>query len=235
MIALLLFLAGYVLNMFFISLLYHRGLAHNSVLLGPRMLKFIEKTGVWMTGLDPVSWVLMHRVHHLYSDQEKDPHSPMNGGIFSVWMSQYKSYLYFMERMKLRDEPAYNTLMKDIPLKVSHVNSNLPYLLHFLIALSITWYFENWWAGIGYFFGIMGHPVQGWMINALAHRYGKRSYETNDHSKNNLLLAYIIFGEGLQNNHHAFPHRANFAMKFPELDPGFALCKICAKVGLVKL
>src|SRR6478735_2429383 len=111
MIALGLFVAGYVLNMFYISILYHRGLAHKSVILGPRMLWLIEKTGVWVTGLDPVSWVLMHRVHHLYSDQEKDPHSPKNGGIFSVWKSQYNSYLYFMERMKKRDVSEYITLM----------------------------------------------------------------------------------------------------------------------------
>ena len=117
MIAILLFITCYTINMFYISVLYHRGLAHRSVGLGPNLRKFIEKTGIWVTGLDPLSWVLMHRIHHLYSDQEKDPHSPLNGGIFKVWVSQYKSYLYFMERMKLRDNATYNDLMKDIKLR----------------------------------------------------------------------------------------------------------------------
>lgn len=80
MIALSFFLTGYIVNMFFISILYYRALAHGSVGIGPKMKKFIEKYGIWFTGLDPMSWVLMHRMHHIYSDQEQDPYSPVNGG-----------------------------------------------------------------------------------------------------------------------------------------------------------
>jgi len=235
MIALIIFFLGYVLNMFYISVLYHRGLAHGSVMLGPRMKKFISQTGLWITGIDPKPWVLMHRMHHLHSDQKDDPHSPLNGGIFNVWISQYKSYLYFSNRMKLKDDPTCNALMKDIDFEVSKINSNLPYALHISIALFIGFYFQNWPVSVGYFLGIMGHPIQGWMINALAHKYGKQNFATHDNSRNNLLLSYFVFGEGLQNNHHAYPDRANFAVKFPEFDPGYVLCKICAKLKLIRL
>lgn len=235
MTAFFLFLLGYTLNMFYITVLYHRGLAHGSVKLGPKMLRFLEKTGIWVTGLDPKAWALMHRMHHLHSDQEKDPHSPLHGGIFKVWISQYRSYRFFFERMKQEDDPELNKVMSDIPLKVGQINSNLPYIVHISIAIILGIYFESTITGLGYFLGIMGHPVQGWMINALAHSYGARSYETNDNSRNNLILGYLIFGEGLQNNHHAFPGRANFAIKSPEFDPGYVLCKISSRLNLIRL
>lgn len=72
------------------------------------------------------------------------------------------------------------------------------------------------------------------MINALAHQYDSRSYETKDNSRNKLILSYLIFGEGLQNNHHAFPQKANFAIKFPEFDPGYCLCLIGREIKILK-
>lgn len=234
MIGLYLFILGYFLNMFYISVLYHRGLAHGSVTLSPMLSKLLEKTGVWMTGIDPLSWALMHRLHHQYSDQKNDPHSPNNGGIFSVWKSQYTSYLYYMERMQKRDDEKLNRIVDDIHFGVSKVNSNLPYVLHLGIALLFSFIFQTWIAGVGYFIGIMGHPIQGWMINALAHRFGSISYDNKDSSKNNLILGYLVFGEGYQNNHHAFPKSANFAMKFPEFDPGYLVCRFCRLIRVLK-
>ena len=56
-IALLIFSFGYVLNMFYVTVLYHRALTHQSIELGPRMMKWLAATGVWATGLDPKGWV----------------------------------------------------------------------------------------------------------------------------------------------------------------------------------
>ena len=45
-------------------------------------------------------------------------------------------------------------------------------------------------------------------INSLAHRFGRRRFETRDDSRNNLWLALLTFGEGWHNNHHFFPARS---------------------------
>jgi stearoyl-CoA desaturase (delta-9 desaturase) len=225
-----LFLAGYLLNMFTITVFYHRVVTHRAVTLSSGLFKFLTAAGPWLTGLDPKSWACVHRVHHLQSDQKGDPHSPIQVGVMGVWLAQYRSYLYYMQRMIRKDDEVLNQLMSDVSFDVSAVNrlglSNLPYALHFLIGFLIAWFFRLPWAGAAYVAGIMSHPVQGWMVNALSHRYGYRNFETNDHSRNNLWVAAIAFGEGFQNNHHAQPQSAKFSKRFWEFDPGYGLCVI---------
>jgi stearoyl-CoA desaturase (delta-9 desaturase) len=71
------------------------------------------------------------------------------------------------------------------------------------------------------------------MVNALAHTYGYRNFDTNDNSRNNSAVAYLVFGEGFQNNHHQFPARANFAVKSFEIDFGYWLCRFAARLGVL--
>ena len=75
------FAAAYLLNITYISVFYHRALAHRAIDMGPRMRRFVVATGPWITGMDPKAWVCMHRLHHVHSDTEKDPHSPVFVGI----------------------------------------------------------------------------------------------------------------------------------------------------------
>src|SRR4051812_5843341 len=91
-IATAIFLTAYLLNIFYITVLYHRGLAHHSVELSRFGKLLATKTGVWVTGIDPKAWVCMHRFHHMYSDTEKDPHSPVHQGVFGVALGQLRSY-----------------------------------------------------------------------------------------------------------------------------------------------
>lgn len=237
--AILFFISGYLVNMFYITVLYHRGLAHRSIILGPRMLQWLYLSGPWLTGMDPKAWACMHRVHHEYSDEERDPHSPVHYGVLGVWMGQYKSYLYYLDRMKNKDSDELNELMKDVPFEASFLSrralSNLPYVIHALLAIALGFAFQSWLIPVAWFLGIMGHPIQGWMVNALAHKYGHRNFQTQDNSRNNLLVGYFVFGEGLQNNHHARPGSAKFSVRFPEFDAGYVLCLICEKLGLIKI
>ena len=44
-----------------------------------------------------------------------------------------------------------------------------------------------------------------WSVNSLTHLWGYRNYETDDNSRNNLLVGLVSNGEGWHNNHHAQP------------------------------
>jgi stearoyl-CoA desaturase (delta-9 desaturase) len=60
------------------------------------------------------------------------------------------------------------------------------------------------WGGLVRIF--LTHHVT-WSVNSVCHTFGKRAFETTDRSRNEWLVGLLGFGEGWQNNHHAFPAR----------------------------
>lgn len=237
LISVLLFLLGYIINMFYITVLYHRGLTHKAVELSPFAIKWTAATGIWMTGIDPKSWVCMHRLHHDHSDTEHDPHSPVHRGIFGVGMAQLKYYEKTLIGL-IKRNPLYTNVVKDLDFSVSSLNKKglwwVPYVLHLAIAVLISFLFQSWAPGFFYWLGIMSHPIQGWLVNSLAHRFGYRNFKTEDNSRNNTLVAWFVAGEGYQNNHHAKPQSAKFSEKWYEFDAGYIMCKMAAGVGLLR-
>jgi len=229
---------GYLINITYITVFYHRSFAHGAVTLTPRMQRFVASTGIWATGLDPKGWACMHRLHHRHSDTMLDPHSPHNGSIFSVATAQ----LFFYEkalRGLIVGRKEFTAVVSDLDFPVHFLIRRrlwfLPYLLHLVISGLLTLLFGSWLIGLGFYLGIMSHPVQGWMVNALGHAYGYRNFETEDNSRNNTLVAWLVMGEGFQNNHHHRSGAAKFSAKWWEVDFGYGLCRIFQACGLIKI
>ncbi len=231
------FLLAYTLNLLYVSVFYHRALTHRAVKLTPWLQKVVVHTGNWVTGLDPKGWVCMHRMHHAYSDTNRDPHSPVPRGIWSVLLRQLYSYRKTLAGLII-NKPSFTSVVLDLEFPVSWLNRRqlwlLPYLLHLAIALSIGIFCHAWILAGCYWVGMMSHPIQGWMVNALAHRFGYRNYPTADNSKNNSMVAWLVFGEGYQNNHHQFPLSPKFSIKWWEVDMGYALCRGLSAMRLLK-
>jgi len=237
-ITVLVFLVGYLINAFYITVLYHRGLTHRAIIMSPGTEKFLAVTGNWLTGIDPKAWACMHRLHHVHSDTEHDPHSPVHYGIFGVMMGQLRSYERILGKLK-RGDKELSEVVADIKFDVNILNRKkiwfLPYLLHIGISGFLAYTFGSAWVGAAYFLGIMSHPIQGWMVNSLAHHSGYRNFDSADNSKNNVFVSYLVFGEGFQNNHHSRPFAANFAVKSHEVDMGYWLCIAAEKLGMVRI
>jgi len=70
-------------------------------------------------------------------------------------------------------------------------------------------------------------------INSLGHLFGSRPFQTRDRSRNNALLVLPTFGEGLHNNHHAFPGSALFGLAWWHFDLGAWLILGLERIGLV--
>src|ERR1700712_1323765 len=73
------FLTHWFVSLFFQTFFLHRYASHKMF----RMNAFWEKTFYFSTFffqgasfLNPRAYAIMHRMHHAYSDTEKDPHSP---------------------------------------------------------------------------------------------------------------------------------------------------------------
>lgn len=92
---------------------YHKLFAHRSFkprAWYPYLSAFVGSIAFYG---DPLSAAMIHRIHHRYSDEEKDPHSP-NKGYFHAyigWMATYKP--------STRDAMCVSDLMRDYPWMVT--------------------------------------------------------------------------------------------------------------------
>ncbi|MDQ3234108.1 MAG: acyl-CoA desaturase [Pseudobdellovibrionaceae bacterium] len=234
----LVFLGAYLLNVLYITVFYHRGLAHEAVILSPRMQRFVAKTGIWVTGIDAKAWVCMHRLHHRHSDTQKDPHSPVFAGVLGLFRKQLLAYRKVLVAL-IRRHDHYDKVVADLDLEVSAVNARqrwyLPYLSHLVMGVGLAWITGSAWIGAAFVLGISSHPLEGWAVNALAHSYGYRNYATDDNSQNNTWVAWLVAGEGYQNNHHRYPDEARFSHRWFEWDWGYQLCLVLSFCGVLRI
>ena len=230
------FFAAYTVNMTYITVFYHRMLAHEAVRTGPVLRRLVLGSGQWLTGLDPAGWVCMHRMHHAFSDRLRDPHSPRNVGVLGVARAQLKSYERALVGL-VRGESAYRRFVPETDIQVSALNRlrlwAFPYLVHAGVGVGLSVETGMTALGPAYFAGLMSHPIQGWLVNGFGHASGGRNFKTRDDSRNNLAIALLVFGEGLQNNHHAYPRSARFAYRWWEPDLGWAMCRLLATLRLL--
>lgn len=78
-------------------------------------------------------------------------------------------------------------------------------------------------------------PLHGAIINWFAHKLGYINYATKDTSRNIWPIDWLMWGEGLHNNHHTHPGRWNFAIKWFEFDPMWVPIKILSFLGVIRL
>ncbi|MBC7793384.1 MAG: fatty acid desaturase [Clostridia bacterium] len=229
------FVSAYLLNILTVSIGYHRGLAHGALALHPRLRKLVINGGNWLTGLDPKAWVVMHRLHHAHSDTDDDPHSPANVGLLGIGLEQLRSYKRVIIGL-LKSKPAYTRYAKDLDFELNALTRTnrwwVPYALHAAVGLALG-AGVGWLMGVCYFAGVMSHPVQGGIVNSLGHAVGPRNFPTPDNSRNNHVAAWLIFGEGFQNNHHQYPASASFSYRWYEVDMGYAICLLLQKARLL--
>ena len=60
-----------------ITIYAHRGLSHNSITVKWKWLEHLFCSLCIVSNIgSPLAWAVVHRMHHVYLDDEKDPHSP---------------------------------------------------------------------------------------------------------------------------------------------------------------
>ena len=69
-----------------ITLGYHRLLTHRSFKVPKWLEYFLAVMGSLACQGGPITWVTAHRIHHAYSDDDKDPHSPVRGFFGPTWV-----------------------------------------------------------------------------------------------------------------------------------------------------
>jgi stearoyl-CoA desaturase (delta-9 desaturase) len=71
------------------------------------------------------------------------------------------------------------------------------------------------------------------LVNSLAHVFGRRRFPTKDDSRNNFLIALITFGEGWHNNHHYAPSSERQGLYWWEVDLSHCTLQVLNWCGVV--
>jgi fatty-acid desaturase len=170
-----------------------------------------------------LAWIGMHRMHHRFSDGAKDPHSPVDRE--HPWRGFWRAYFGFWKRYSA--EARY---VSDVRKQSVHKFFHFNYLL--VIGL---------WAGALSLFGLKAvlflycvpavycfHAAS--LIVSAGHTFGAKRYANRDESRNNLFVHLVTWGEGLHNEHHAFPMNVRYHHPNPLFFdlPGFLIENVFA-------
>ena len=213
---------------FGISLGYHRLHTHRGFKTSKAFEYFLAFCGTLTLEGGPIFWVATHRLHHQYSDEPEDPHSPRVSGFWAHlgWIIFGEAQHSDTARLAryapdLSKDPFYRWLSTYhwVPLTV----------LGFGLLAWGGWGMVNWAIFLRVTVGL--HAT--WMINSATHMFGRRRFETDDDSRNVWWVALLTFGEGWHNNHHAHPVSARHGLAWYEFDWTWVSLTVLKAVGLV--
>ena len=71
-------------------------------------------------------------------------------------------------------------------------------------------------------------------INSLCHLIGRKRFQTEDDSKNSLILALVTCGEGWHNNHHRHQHSAAQGFYWWQVDTGYYALRVAQWLRIVR-
>ncbi len=221
----LLCLGLYYARMFFVTAGYHRYFSHRSFKTS-RVFQFVlaflamtssQKGVLW--------WAAHHRRHHRFSDQENDLHSPVRDGF---WWS-HLGWILARENDST-DVESVRDFYKYPELRWLN--------RHFLVppvSLAVALWLAGGWSALvwGFFISTVLLWHGSFMVNSLAHVFGRRRYRTSDTSRNSFLIALVTLGEGWHNNHHHYMASVRQGFFWWEVDGTYYLLKLLSGFGLV--
>ncbi len=227
----------YFIRMFAITAFYHRYFAHKSFKTSRPVQFVFAAIGASSTQRGPIWWAAHHRQHHRHADTTSDPHSPQDGFLWSH-MGWFLTKRFFQADYSLvKDWTRYPELRW-----LDRFDIAMPVVLalalfgfgEWLQWLKPEWQTNGWQMLVwGYFISTVVLLHATLLINSLAHKWGKRRYNTEDGSRNNFWLALVTLGEGWHNNHHYHASSARQGFYWWEIDISFYLLVLMKKLGLI--
>jgi fatty-acid desaturase len=206
---------------------YHRLLTHRGFKTPKWVEYFLTICGTLAMEGSPIAWVATHRIHHVFTEREGDPHSPRDG----FWWSHMGWILrgHSVQRNLEATARYAQDLLKD-PFQVWLLRWH--YLTTAALAVILFalggWQFVLW----GIFLRIVVSWHTTWFVNSAAHVWGSRRFETRDDSRNLWWVGLLAFGEGWHNNHHAHQSSARHGLTWYEIDLNWYGIWVLQKLGL---
>jgi stearoyl-CoA desaturase (delta-9 desaturase) len=223
---------SFMISMMSISVYLHRDQAHRSIDLHP-VLKHFFRFWLWVnSGAMTDEWVAVHRKHHAMCEREGDPHSPVVFGIRKVLLEGaelYKAEAANPETVAKYSRGTPQDWMERNVYKRKRNGGIWLLIIGSVLLLGAP--------GIIYLgLQLISMPLMAaGVINGLGHYWGYRNFECDDASTNLTPIAFVIGGEELHNNHHAFPTSAKFSVQWWEFDIGWMYITIFRALGLCEV
>jgi stearoyl-CoA desaturase (Delta-9 desaturase) len=233
---------AYALTCIGITVGFHRLLTHRSFQTYRPVRYALAVFGTLAVEGSVIKWVADHRKHHVYADEEGDPHTPHGGensalgalkGLWHAHVGWLFNTVGQADRLRYAPDLVKDRGMRLIdaaekPLMAAGLG--LPFLLGLLVKGTITGgLLTLLWVGLVRIF-LLHHAT--FSINSICHFFGRRRFATDDHSTNVGWLSLATFGESWHNNHHAFPTSAFHGLRRWELDLGGLFIRALERVGL---
>ncbi|MBC8035039.1 MAG: fatty acid desaturase [Chitinophagaceae bacterium] len=242
MVAILIFFfTHWFLSLFFHTFFLHRYASHQMYTTSKRTERVFYLL-TWLTQgssfLNPRAYAVMHRMHHVHSDTEQDPHSPhFFKDVMGMMVHTKNIYHAFLSGEKMPDPQFTKDYLPTWPKLDKIADSMTVRVLFTLAYTSFYIYFAppNYWLFLLLPIHFLMGPVQGAIVNWCGHKYGYANYKNGDHSKNSEPFGLLLLGELFQNNHHKQGTNPNFARKWFELDPTFQVMKVLHLLRIIRL
>ena len=231
-----------------ITMGYHRLLAHRSF----ETSRWFELTLTTLALLclqdTPARWVATHRKHHVHSDEEDDPHSPLVTFFWGhvgwlLWRNHELTHVgsYSRYARDILEDPFYFWLERHPVSPLAIYFSQC--IFYFAIPASIASLTGSTLAEASLFgasvvvWGVFARTVCvwhiTWSVNSLTHIFGYSSHKTNENSRNNWLVALVAAGEGWHNNHHHDPAACTVQHRWWEFDLTYWEVRALKTLGVV--
>ncbi len=233
------FFSHWYLSLFTQTFFLHRYASHRQFDLSPLKEKIFYILTFIFQGASTLSvyaYAVMHRMHHAYSDTEKDPHSPhFFKNVFAMmWHTKeiYNSILtgkFSPGKAFEKDVPRWKTFEDFYDKWYVRLGWGILYTLYYLKFATAWWMFLL--LPIHYLMG----PVHGAIVNWAGHKYGYRNFDLPDKSRNTLPIDFLMLGELYQNNHHKHPASPTLAYRWWEIDFCYPVMKVLHWLRVIRL
>ncbi|WP_299947588.1 fatty acid desaturase [uncultured Microbulbifer sp.] len=212
---------------------YHRLWSHHTYKAHPLLQILLALFGAAATQNSILVWASGHRRHHRHvDDNERDPYSAKKGFWFSHigWMLRhYDSGKDNFDNAKDLQHDKIVMWQHRHYLAITLAMNFIPPLLVGIATGDIIGSLLL----VGVLRLVISHHTT-FLINSLAHIWGKRPYTESNTARDNGFIALLTYGEGYHNYHHLFQYDYRNGVRWWQFDPTKWLIKSASWVGLTK-
>jgi stearoyl-CoA desaturase (delta-9 desaturase) len=212
---------------------YHRLWSHNSYQANILVRMVFALIGAGTLQNSIIEWASGHRRHHRFvDDEDNDPYSIKRG----LWYAHIGWMLRDYDSGKSNHDNCPD-LNRDGIVLAQHKYYGLLAITMNILPVWVIGALSGDMIGsiliIGFLRLTVSHHTT-FLINSLAHYWGRQPYTSSNSAKDNSFLALLTYGEGYHNYHHRFQSDYRNGIRWYHIDPTKWLIWFLEKIRLAR-